>query len=68
MQENFLDAIFGILFIFCHSKQATRPNPLLDWEMANSSIFVLTFWIEVLTPDIYGGLIQIHTRPQWKSE
>jgi hypothetical protein len=30
-----IDAIFGILFIFCPSKQATRPSPLLDWEMAN---------------------------------
>ena len=26
-------AIFGILFIFV--RQATRPSPLLDWEMAN---------------------------------
>jgi hypothetical protein len=29
------DAIFGILFNCCPSKQTTRPSPLLDWEMAN---------------------------------
>ena len=23
------------IVFFCHSKQATRPSPLLDWEMAN---------------------------------
>ena len=30
--------MFGILFIFCPSKQATRPSRLLDWEMANCAV------------------------------
>ena len=46
MQENFLDTIFGILFILCPSKQATRPSPLLEWEMANTGCLNGQFQID----------------------
>ena len=34
------DARFGILLIFCPSKQGTTPSPLLDWEMAKVDISI----------------------------